>query len=416
MDFFEVQFALDTFYAVMAGALVMWMAAGFTMLEAGMVRAKNASEIVTKNLGLYSIACIMYLTCGFYLMYSSGDYLGGLLPQIGSHWSLAVPEDTAAAMQYGADGDVGYYAEQADFFFQVVFVATAMSIVSGAVAGRMKMLPFFLFAVVLTGFIYPIQGYWNWGGGFLYANGYSDYAGSGTVHLCGAAAALAVVTVLGARNGKYNSDGSANLIPGSNIPMAALGVWILWLGWFGFNGGSELKVSTGGNAIAVAQVFMNTNLAATGGVVATLLTSLIKTGKMDITMAMNGAIAGLVAITAGPSAPSGGEAVIIGAVGGVIVYFSILFFERTLKVDDPVGAISAHGTVGIYGVMVVPLTSDASFGPQLLGVVSIAGFTYVMSLITIYVINLFMPIRASDTEQEVGLDLTETGVEAYPDF
>ena len=416
MDFFEVQFALDTFYAVMAGALVMWMAAGFTMLEAGMVRAKNASEIVTKNLGLYSIACIMYLTCGFYLMYSSGDYLGGLLPQIGSHWSLAVPEDTVAAMQYGIDGDVGYYAEQADFFFQVVFVATAMSIVSGAVAGRMKMLPFFLFAVVLTGFIYPIQGYWNWGEGFLNQNGYSDYAGSGTVHLCGAAAALAVVTVLGARNGKYNSDGSANLIPGSNIPMAALGVWILWLGWFGFNGGSELKVSTGGNAIAVAQVFMNTNLAATGGVVATLLTSLIKTGKMDITMAMNGAIAGLVAITAGPSAPSGGEAVIIGAVGGVIVYFSILFFERTLKVDDPVGAISAHGTVGIYGVMVVPLTSDATFGAQLLGVVLIAGFTYVMSLLTIYVINLFMPIRASDTEQEVGLDLTETGVEAYPDF
>ena len=409
MDFFEVQFALDTFYAVMAGALVMWMAAGFTMLEAGMVRAKNASEIVTKNLGLYSIACIMYLTCGFYLMYSP-DSLGGLLPQIGSHWSLAVPEDTAAAMQYGN------YAEQADFFFQVVFVATAMSIVSGAVAGRMKMLPFFLFAVVLTGFIYPIQGYWNWGEGFLYQNGYSDYAGSGTVHLCGAAAALAVVTVLGARNGKYNSDGSANLIPGSNIPMAALGVWILWLGWFGFNGGSELKVSTGGSAIAVAQVFMNTNLAATGGVVATLLTSLIKTGKMDITMAMNGAIAGLVAITAGPSAPSGGEAVIIGAVGGVIVYFSILFFERTLKVDDPVGAISAHGTVGIYGVMVVPLTSDATFGAQLLGVVLIAGFTYVMSLLTIYVINLFMPIRASDTEQEVGLDLTETGVEAYPDF
>ena len=417
MDFFEVQFALDTFYAVMAGALVMWMAAGFTMLEAGMVRAKNASEIVTKNLGLYSIACIMYLTCGFYLMYSPGDTLYGLLPQIGSHWSLAVPEDTAAAMQYSIEEDgSGYYAEQADFFFQVVFVATAMSIVSGAVAGRMKMLPFFLFAVVLTGFIYPIQGYWNWGGGFLNQNGYSDYAGSGTVHLCGAAAALAVVTVLGARNGKYNSDGSANLIPGSNIPMAALGVWILWLGWFGFNGGSELKVSTGGSAIAVAQVFMNTNLAATGGVVATLLTSLIKTGKMDITMAMNGAIAGLVAITAGPSAPSGGEAVIIGAVGGVIVYFSILFFERTLKVDDPVGAISAHGTVGIYGVMVVPLTSDATFGAQLLGVVLIAGFTYVMSLLTIYVINLFMPIRASDTEQEVGLDLTETGVEAYPDF
>ena len=392
------------------------------MLEAGMVQKKDVSEIVTKNLGLYSIACIMYLVCGFQLMYAGNSSFFGLFPEIGTSWGLSTATE-ADPMMYGADGSiadgnfVGYYSHQADFFFQVVFVATAMSIVSGAVAGRMKMLPFFLFAVFLTGFIYPTQGFWNWGGGFEGMGiSYSDYAGSGTVHLCGAAAALAVVTVLGPRKGKYNYDGSVNSMPGSNIPMAALGAWILWLGWFGFNGGSELKVSTGGNAIAVAQVFMNTNLAATGGVVATLLTSLIKTGKMDITMAMNGAIAGLVAITAGPSAPSGGEAVIIGAVGGVIVYFSILFFERTLKVDDPVGAISAHGTVGIYGVMVVPLTSDATFGAQLLGVVLIAGFTYVMSLLTIFVINSFMPIRASDTEQEVGLDLTETGVEAYPDF
>ena len=308
------------------------------------------------------------------------------------------------------------YSQQADFFFQVVFVATAMSIVSGAVAGRMKLLPFFLFAVILTGFIYPIQGYWNWGGGFLSSGGYSDYGGSGTVHLCGAAAALALVTVLGPRKGKYGMDGSVNAMPGSNIPIAALGAWILWLGWFGFNGGSELIISDESSAIAVSQVFMNTNMSAAGGVVAALLTSLILTGKSDVTMAINGAIAGLVAITAGPSAPTGGEAVIIGAIGGVLVYFSILFFEKTLKMDDPVGAISAHGTVGIYGVMVVPFTSDASFLWQFYGVLAIAGFTYVASLIVIYVINMFLTIRATDEEQMAGLDSTEIGVEAYPEF
>jgi Amt family ammonium transporter len=308
------------------------------------------------------------------------------------------------------------YSQQADFFFQVVFVATAMSIVSGAVAGRMKLLPFFIFAIVLTGFIYPIQGYWNWGGGFLSSGGYSDYAGSGTVHLCGAAAALAVVTVLGARKGKYNFDGTSNAMPGSNIPMAALGAWILWLGWFGFNGGSELIVSDEASAIAVSQVFLNTNMAAAGGVVAALFTSLFLTGKMDVTMAINGAIAGLVAITAGPSAPSGGAAVLIGAVGGIIVYFSILFLDKTLKIDDPVGAISAHGIVGIFGVMVVPLTSDASFGMQFVGVVAIGGFTYVASLITIFVINMVMPIRATDEEQDMGLDASEIGVESYPEF
>ena len=412
----EVKFALDTFYAIMAGALVMWMAAGFTMLEAGLVQKKDVSEIVTKNLGLYSIACIMYLTCGFMLMYPSGGAFGGALesylPAIGSSLSLstALPNEEIG-MPYGMD-----YSQQADFFFQVVFVATAMSIVSGAVAGRMKLLPFFIFAIVLTGFIYPIQGYWNWGGGFLSSGGYSDYAGSGTVHLCGAAAALAVVTVLGARKGKYNFDGTSNAMPGSNIPMAALGAWILWLGWFGFNGGSELIVSDEASAIAVSQVFLNTNMAAAGGVVAALFTSLFLTGKMDVTMAINGAIAGLVAITAGPSAPSGGAAVLIGAVGGVIVYFSILFLDKTLKIDDPVGAISAHGIVGIFGVMVVPLTSDASFGMQFAGVVAIGGFTYVASLITIFVINMVMPIRATDEEQDMGLDASEIGVESYPEF
>ena len=408
----EIKFAVDTFYAIMAGALVMWMAAGFTMLEAGLVQKKDVSEIVTKNLGLYSIACIMYLACGFILMYPGSSLIDGVIPGIGSSWGLstALPIEEIG-MEYGMD-----YSQQADFFFQVVFVATAMSIVSGAVAGRMKLIPFFLFAVILTGFIYPIQGYWNWGGGFLSSGGYSDYAGSGTVHLCGAAAALALVTVLGPRNGKYGMDGSVNAMPGSNIPIAALGAWILWLGWFGFNGGSELIISDEASAIAVSQVFMNTNMAAAGGVVAALLTSLFATGKMDVTMAINGAIAGLVAITAGPSAPTGGEAVIIGAIGGVLVYFSILFFEKRLKIDDPVGAISAHGIVGIYGVMVVPFTSDASFLWQFYGVVAIAGFTYIASLIAIYVINMFLSIRATDEEQAAGLDSTEIGVEAYPEF
>ena len=411
----EIAFALDTFYAVMAGALVMFMAAGFTMLEAGLVQKKDVSEIVTKNIGLYSIACIMYLACGFVIMYPGSYIIEGVLPSIlgtsSFGLSTSLPNEDIG-MPYGMD-----YSQQADFFFQVVFVATAMSIVSGAVAGRMKLIPFYLFAIVLTGLIYPIQGAWNWGGGFLSGTlGYSDYAGSGTVHLCGAAAALAVVTVLGPRNGKYAPDGTSLPMPGSNIPMAALGVWILWLGWFGFNGGSELIVSNEASAIAVSQVFMNTNMAACGGVVAAILMSLFRTGKMDVTMAMNGAIAGLVAITAGPSAPSGGAAILIGALGGVLVYLSILFFDNVLKLDDPVGAISAHGTVGILGVMVVPFTSDASFFAQFIGVIAIAGFTFIASLLTIYAINSVFPIRASDEEQYAGLDSSEIGVDAYPEF
>ena len=411
----ELAFALDTFYAVMAGALVMFMAAGFTMLEAGLVQKKDVSEIVTKNIGLYSIACIMYLVCGFMFMYPGSAIIEGFLPSFSLAslgLSTSLPNEEIG-IPYGMD-----YSQQADFFFQVVFVATAMSIVSGAVAGRMKLLPFFLFAVVLTGIIYPIQGYWNWGGGFLKTMGYSDYAGSGTVHLCGAAAALAVVMVLGPRNGKYAADGTSLPMPGSNIPMAALGVWILWLGWFGFNGGSELAIASEGSAIAVSQVFLNTNMAASGGVVAAILISLILTGKMDVTMAMNGAIAGLVAITASPSAPTAGVAVLVGAAGGALVYFSILFFDKKLKLDDPVGAMSAHGIVGILGVMLVPLTStsDASYFYQFIGVVSIAGFTFITSLLTILAINKFMPIRATDEEQYEGLDKSEIGVEAYPEF
>ncbi|MDC0891599.1 ammonium transporter [Gammaproteobacteria bacterium] len=423
----EIKFALDTFYAIMSGALVMWMAAGFTMLEAGLVQKKDVSEIVTKNLGLFSIACVMYLVCGFVLMYPSdaifaiaggldeaGDIISyGILPSIGTSWGLSTDMPLEEiGMAYSMD-----YSQQADFFFQVVFVATAMSIVSGAVAGRMKLIPFFIFTVILTGFIYPIQGYWNWGGGFLSTLGYSDYAGSGTVHLLGAAAALGVVTLLGPRNGKYGANGSVNPMPGSNIPLAALGVLILWLGWFGFNGGSELVISDEASAIAVSQVFLNTNMAAAGGVIGALILSLAMTGKSDVTMVINGAIAGLVAITAGPSAPSGGEAVIIGLIGGCIVYASILFFDRTLRIDDPVGAISAHGIVGIFGVMVVPFTNvDASLVTQLYGVLAIGGFGFLASYASVYLINRVMPIRASDEEQSVGLDVSEIGVEAYPEF
>ena len=423
----EIKFALDTFYAIMSGALVMWMAAGFTMLEAGLVQKKDVSEIVTKNLGLFSIACVMYLVCGFALMYpadavfaiaggldEAGEAISyGIFPAIATSWGLSADMPLEEiGMAYGMD-----YSQQADFFFQVVFVATAMSIVSGAVAGRMKLIPFFIFTVILTAFIYPVQGYWNWGGGFLSVLGYSDYAGSGTVHLLGAAAALGVVTLLGARNGKYGADGSINPMPGSNIPLAALGVLILWLGWFGFNGGSELVISDEASAIAVSQVFLNTNMAAAGGVIGALVLSLVMTGKSDVTMVINGAIAGLVAITAGPSAPSGGESVIIGFLGGLLVYASILFFDSKLKVDDPVGAISAHGIVGIFGVMVVPFTNpDATFLIQLVGVISIAGFGFMASYGAVYLINLITPIRATDEEQAVGLDASEIGVEAYPEF
>jgi Amt family ammonium transporter len=423
----EIKFALDTFYAIMSGALVMWMAAGFTMLEAGLVQKKDVSEIVTKNLGLFSIACVMYLVCGFALMYpadaifaiaggldEAGEAVSyGILPAIATSWGLSADMPLEEiGMAYGMD-----YSQQADFFFQVVFVATAMSIVSGAVAGRMKLIPFFIFTVILTAFIYPVQGYWNWGGGFLSVLGYSDYAGSGTVHLLGAAAALGVVTLLGARNGKYGADGSINPMPGSNIPLAALGVLILWLGWFGFNGGSELVISDEASAIAVSQVFLNTNMAAAGGVIGALVLSLVMTGKSDVTMVINGAIAGLVAITAGPSAPSGGESVIIGFLGGLLVYASILFFDSKLKVDDPVGAISAHGIVGIFGVMVVPFTNpDASYLIQLVGVISIAGFGFMASYGAVYLINMITPIRATDEEQAIGLDASEIGVEAYPEF
>ena len=404
----ELEFALNTFYLLMSGALVMWMAAGFTMLEAGLVRSKNAAEIVTKNFGLFSIACVMYLVCGFFIMYPGDSAVSAWIPGFSlGYLGLGMGDQD---MSYGS------YSEASDFFFQVVFVATAMSIVSGAVAERMKLLPFFAFAVVLTGFIYPVQGYWKWGGGGLDALGYTDFAGSGVVHLCGAAAALAAVSILGARKGKYGADGSVYAIPGSNIPVAALGALILWLGWFGFNGGSQLAINTAADAIAVGQVFLNTNMAAAGGVLGALFASKILNGKADVTMAINGAIAGLVAITAAPDTPTGGLATLIGIIGGVIVYFSIIILDTKLKIDDPVGALSAHGTVGIWGIMATPLSGAGAFGTQFIGVIVIFAWVFVTSFIVLKILDAIVGIRATDADEELGLDKAEIGVEAYPDF
>jgi len=405
----ELSYALDTFYFLVCGALVMWMAAGFTMLEAGLVRAKNTAEILTKNVGLYAIACIMYMICGYGIMYGDGS---GIIPGI----SMLGADDHAVEAVLAGGDDAPYYSSLSDFFFQVVFVATAMSIVSGAVAERMKLWSFFMFAVVLTGFIYPVQGYWKWGGGFLDELGFLDFAGSGVVHMCGAAAAFAGVLLLGARKGKYGSSGQINAIPGCNLPLATLGMFILWLGWFGFNGGSELKVSDVGEANSVALVFVNTNMAAAGGLVAALLAARFRFGKADLTMALNGALAGLVAITAEPLTPTPLAATLIGAVGGVIVVFSIVGLDR-LKIDDPVGAISVHGVVGIWGLLAVPITNpDATLTAQLIGAVTIFAWVFTTSLLVWALLKAIVGIRVSEEEEYEGVDISESGVEAYPEF
>jgi Amt family ammonium transporter len=410
-DLAQLAYALDTFYFLLSGALVMWMAAGFAMLEAGLVRAKNTTEILTKNVLLYAIACVMYLAVGYNLMYIN-DAWGGVIPDFGF---LIGEENTADAVLAGGD-DAPYYSARSDFFFQVVFVATGMSIISGAVAERMKLIAFLLFAVVFTGFIYPIQGSWSWGGGFLSEAGFSDFAGSGIVHMCGAAAALAGVIVLGARKGKYGPNGEINAIPGANMPLATLGTFILWLGWFGFNGGSELMVSNVDEANAVAQVFLNTNMAAAGGAIAAAIVAKLLFGKMDLSMALNGALAGLVSITAEPLAPSAELATLIGALGGVLVVFSILALDR-MKIDDPVGAISVHGVVGIWGLFAVLLSNgDATFGGQILGIVSIFAFTFVASLIVWTILKVIMGIRVTEEEEYLGLDVVDCGIEAYPEF
>lgn len=414
-DVLQVSYALDTFYFLVCGALVMWMAAGFTMLEAGLVRSKNTTEILTKNVGLYSIACIMYMLSGYNIMYPGDDFAGGVFNALANIGVLGA-DDNAAAKVTGAEG-APYYSGLSDFFFQVVFVATAMSIVSGAVAERMKLWSFFAFAIVLTGFIYPVQGFWNWGNGFLKADGFSDFAGSGTVHMCGGVAAIVGALVLGPRQGKYSPDGTPRAIPGANLPLATLGTLILWLGWFGFNGGSEFKLSNVEEANAVARVFVNTNMAAAGGLVAALLLARAWFGKADLTMALNGALAGLVAITAEPLTPTPLQATLIGGVGGLLVVPSIIYLDRWFKIDDPVGAISVHGVVGILGLMAVPLTNDkATFIMQATGVGVIALWVGVTSLITWLVIKAVIGLRVSEHDEYQGVDIAECGLDAYPEF
>ncbi len=407
----ELSYALDTFYFLVCGALVMWMACGFAMLEAGLVRAKNTAEILTKNVSLYSIACVMYLLVGYQVMYG-GDGINSIIPSLGA---LLPADNTTEAVLAGGEG-APYYSGAADFFFQVVFVAATMSIISGAVAERMKLWSFLTFAVIMTGLIYPIQAYWSWGGGFLSEAGFSDFAGSGIVHLCGAVAALVGAIMLGPREGKYDAEGRPRAIPGANLPLATLGMFCLWLGWFGFNGGSQLIVTSVSDANAVARIFVNTNTAAAGGVIAALVTAKLKWGKADLTMAINGAIAGLVSITAEPLAPSPLGATLIGAIGGILVVFSVLMFDR-LRVDDPVGAISAHGIAGIWGVLIVPASNaGASIGPQLLGLVTIIGWTAVTSAIVWGILKAVMGLRVSQEEEYEGVDLYDCGLEAYPEF
>ncbi|MEH6591174.1 MAG: ammonium transporter [Halioglobus sp.] len=407
-DIFQLQYALDTFYFLVCGALVMWMAAGFSMLEAGLVRSKNTTEILTKNVALYAIASIMYMICGYSIMYGGGEFTMFLSGIVGD--GVTGAEDPAT------------YAPSADFFFQVVFVATAMSIVSGAVAERMKLWAFLAFAVVMTGFIYPMEGSWTWGGESVFGLytlgdlGFLDFAGSGIVHMAGAAAALAGVLLVGARKGKYGADGSVKAIPGANLPMATLGTFILWMGWFGFNGGSVLATASVDSANAVAVVFMNTNAAAAGGLIAALMTARIIFGKADLTMALNGALAGLVAITAGPDTPTPLLATLFGAIGGILVVFSILTLDK-LKIDDPVGAISVHGVVGLLGLLLVPVTnSESSFSGQIIGALTIFGWVFVTSLIVFGIIKAVMGIRVTEEEEYEGVDLSECGMEAYPEF
>jgi len=404
---FQLSYALDTFYFLICGALVMWMAAGFSMLEAGLVRSKNTAEILTKNVALYAVACTMYMVCGYAIMY----------PELGSSLLAGITGDGVAGAEEPAT-----YAPSADFFFQVVFVATAMSIVSGAVAERMKLWAFLAFAVVMTGFIYPMEGNWTWGGEAVFGLytlgdlGFSDFAGSGVVHMAGAAAALAGVLLLGARKGKYGPDGQINAIPGANLPMATLGTFILWMGWFGFNGGSVLATATVESANSVAVVFMNTNAAAAGGLIAALITAQFLFGKADLTMALNGALAGLVAITAEPSTPTALQATLFGGIGGVLVVFSIITLDK-LKIDDPVGAISVHGVVGLLGLLLVPVTnSDSSFTGQIIGALTIFGWVFVASLVTWSILKAVIGIRVSEEEEYAGVDLSECGMEAYPEF
>jgi len=404
----ETAYILNSFSFLVNGALVMFMAAGFAMLESGLVRSKNTATICLKNITLYSIAGIMFYLVGYNLMYMDvTGYIGTLMP-----WAA---DDAAALAETGADFEAGY-ASSSDWFFQMVFVATAASIVSGTVAERIKLWPFLIFTIVLTAVIYPIQGSWTWGGGWLTEQGFADFAGSSIVHSVGGWAALTGAIILGARKGKYGANGSVHPIPGANLPLATMGTFVLWLGWFGFNGGSVLALGSAGDAIAMATVFANTNMAAAGGVVAAVILTQLVYKKVDLSMALNGAIGGLVSITAGPDTPTLGSAILIGAVGGAIVVFAVPLLDK-FKIDDVVGAIPAHLLCGIWGTLAVPITNtDASLITQLIGVVSIGAFVVVASAIVWMALKLTIGIRAEEDVEDMGLDKVELGLEAYPEF
>ncbi len=402
----ETAFIFNTFSFLVHGFMVMLMAAGFAMLEAGMVRTKNVATMCIKNISLYSVAGILYYLIGYNLMYSGvdGGFMGAFAP-----WGV---DDAAVAT---GDFNAGY-ASGSDWFFQMVFVATAASIVSGTVAERIKLWPFLIFVVILTGIIYPIEGAWQWGGGWLAEMGFADFAGSTIVHSTGGWAALTGAIILGARRGKYGKNGQVTPIPASSLPLATLGTFILWFGWFGFNGGSQLALGSAADAVAISNIYINTNIAAAGGVVAAMILTQLVYKKVDLTMALNGALAGLVSITAGPDTPTLGSALIIGAIGGVIVVFAIPLLDK-FKIDDVVGAIPVHLLAGIWGTMAVPITNpDASFVTQATGVVAIGAFVVVASSIAWLAIKATMGLRLDEEDEVLGQDRTELGLEAYPEF
>jgi len=403
-------FVFNTLLFLIGGFLVMWMAAGFAMLEAGLVRSKNVTTQLTKNIALFSIAAIAYFLVGFNLMYPGDGWL--ITGYLGPIFSLTGLEPVGATVDQ--IGDISYASVGSDFFFQLMFCATTASIVSGTIAERMKLWPFLIFTILLTAFLYPIEASWQWGGGWLSELGFSDFAGSTLVHAAGASAALAGAIVLGPRIGKYKDDGSVNPMPGSNMPLATLGTFILWLGWFGFNGGSQLALGSIGDAADVSRIFTNTNTAAAGGALAALILTQLMYKKIDLTMVLNGALAGLVSITAEPLAPSIGGATLIGAIGGVIVVFAVPLLDK-FRIDDVVGAISVHGIAGIWGTIAV-VFSGGSFGAQIIGTVSICLFIFILSLVIWYILDMIMGIRVSEEDELTGLDTTELGMDAYPDF
>ncbi len=402
----EMTYILNTFSFLIMGILVMWMAAGFGMLEAGLVRSKNVATICLKNISLFGIAGLLFYVVGYNLMYAGVD--GGFIGSFGV-WAA----DDAAAL--GGDFSAGYSASS-DWFFQMVFCGAACSVVSGCVAERIKLWSFLAFCVVLTGFIYPIQGSWGWGGGWLSEMGFADYAGSTIVHSVGGWAALTGAIILGARKGKYAKDGRVNPLPGSNIPMATLGTFILWMGWYGFNGGSVLALGDAASVIEMGNVIANTNMAACGGMIAAMIMVQVLYKKVDVTMALNGALAGLVSITAGPATPSLGSAALIGGVGGVLVVLAVPFFDK-LKIDDVVGALSVHLVCGIWGTLAVPLTDpEASFFTQFVGVAATGAFVILTSSVAWLILKYTLGIRVDEEEEMLGCDVTEIGMEAYPDF